>query len=314
MDFQVSVITSVYRGSRYLSGFFENLINQTIFSKVELILIHNEPESDALQIIASFRRSFPRQLKHIRVNPVESLGSSWNRGWQFADTKYLAIWNIDDQRKPNALEEQARALDQSSECMLIYGDFIEVDEPGLETGRRIITPSYSKKIFSRAFPTGGALFMWRKDLAEKIGYFDEQLKVGADFDFSVRVALNDLSMCRAESLLGSFTNIKEGLSTRENAQVAAVERTVIQIRYAIYDKIRPQYLSNAQRYRTEHVEFFGKWYHVSDFIPGYDTYIESRKYLWKIGKLKNSLRWILSKLGLLNTIYRFQDRFIRREI
>jgi hypothetical protein len=314
MDTRVSVITSCFQGRSYLAGFFENLSQQTAFPEIEVILVHNAPGQEELQIVAEFGKRYPSQLQHIIVDPVETIGASWNRAWKAARSSYTVIWNVDDRRPPYSIEHQVETFERSPGSVMVYGDYIEVEKYGVEIGRQRITPEFSRKTFSRIFPISGAFFMWRKEIAALVGYFDEQLKVAADFDFSLRVALNDFKMQRAKHFLGYFTNAGEGLSSSGGARLTAIETTMLQLRYAIYDKVRPDYLDEARKYNISNIQSFNAWRLIDDYIPGYAQYVKQREYLWKLGRVRNFLRNLFLRLGILGLIYKFQERFIRREI
>ena len=313
-DLRLSVVTSLYKGERYLTSFFENLVAQTIFPRLELVLVHNDPTEDELALVADFERRHPGYLNHLVVRPVEPLGASWNRGWQAARGEYIAIWNVDDRRLPDSLARQVASLDESPAPVLSYGDYVEVLDYGEEAGKRRVTPAYSRRTFSRGFPQGGAFFVFRRRLVEQVGYFDEQFRVGVDFDFSVRLALAGLEMVRNQELLGYFTNVEEGLSTRDGAHRSAVERTLVQLRYGIYDKVRPEYVAQAREYRLDEILSFGEWSRLEAYVPSYRQYLESRRYLWSLGALRNGIRTIFKKLGILRVMYKLQDRFIGREV
>ena len=51
----------------------------------------------------------------------------------------------------------------------------------------------------------GPFRAWKKVIHEKIGYFDEQLRSGADFDLMVRVAIV-YKMKKTQGLLGYYLN------------------------------------------------------------------------------------------------------------
>ena len=48
---KVSVITSYFKGEKYLPTFIENLKSQTIFDSLELCFNHNEPTQNELEMV-----------------------------------------------------------------------------------------------------------------------------------------------------------------------------------------------------------------------------------------------------------------------
>lgn len=311
---KLSVLTSCYHGEKYLDGFFKNVTEQTIFENLEVVFIHNEPTQQETMIVNQFEECYPEQIQVYCVEPVEPLAVSWNRAIELAKGDYVAIWNVDDRRLNHSLEEQVDTLDENPTCVMTYGDYFDVPDQNSTDGYFWKTPKFSKKGFIRTFPQGGAFLVWRKSLAEQIGYFDEQLLVVADYDYSIRVALNDLTMCRVPSLLGYFTDSGQGLSTRNNSYHTNIEKTVILQRYGVFDKVRDEYLSKATEYRVGHIKNFGEWRSMETLVPNYQQFIRRRAYLWKVGTLRNWLRALLTKVGLLEYLYGVQERYIKRDI
>lgn len=310
----LSVLSSVYGGETFLSKFLENLRAQTLFPELELVIVLNEPSSTEERLVGEFSEKYPQQVQTLRMDKVETLGASWNRAWQVARAPYLAIWNIDDRRVPDSLGRQLSELEQNSDRVLCYGDYLAVTTYGKETGLLRKTPAYSASHFSRAFAQGGAFWVLRRDLAEQSGYFDEQFQVAADMDLSLRIAAMGLQMQRCDGLVGTFTDAAQGLSTREGAKLARVERTAVQLRYAVFDKVDPQLRQEAAAYRFGGIKSFGEWHDLREFLPTYDRYVRRRKPLHLLNSLRFGLRSVLNKLGLLKLFHWLQEKIWKREI
>ncbi len=310
----LSILTSVYRGEDFLEPFFGNLRAQTLFPELELVLVLNEPSQLEKRTVKDFSAKFLQQVRVVNVAKVESLGASWNRAWDLARAPYLAIWNIDDRRLPDSLGQQLASLKQNSNWVLCYGDYLAVPTYGEEKGKRRRTPLYTVSHFARAFAQGGAFWVFRRDVYEKIGYFDEQFKVGPDMDLSLRIAARGLEMGRCEGLLGYFTDAAQGLSTRDGAKLSVIERTTIQLRYGVYDKVHDLSRKGAQEIRADEIKSFGVWHNLNEYLPNYEDYLSLRRPLYVLGWLRNLLRSGLGKIGLLAPLYRLQEKFWRREI
>lgn len=309
---KLSILTSLYRSENYLSQFLAQVSEQSIFAECELILVLNEGSAEEIETIRKFEQQYPEQVQLLRVDKVERLSASWNRAWRAAKAPYLAIWNVDDRRRPDSLMRQVRALEEHSDWVLCYGDFLKVSEYGAEDGKLRHTPIYSSSHFRRAFPQGGAFWVFRAELHSMLGYFDEQFAVGPDFEMSMRIAMRGLKMGREESVLGYFTNEGVGLSTREN--FPSMDASAIFIRYAIYDKVRKNAKNQLSKFDIDRIVVNGEHIALTNYLPDLTDYRRVRKPLWALGYLRNILRTIVCKLGLLEFIYTFQRKFIKREI
>jgi len=313
MDFEakLSILTSLYRSEKYLSKFLKHVSEQSIFAESELILVLNEGSREELETIRDFSEKYPQQVKLLHVEKVELLSASWNRAWREAKTSYVAIWNVDDRRRPDSLLEQVQALDEHPEWALAYGDFVKVLNYGDEDGRYIHTPRYSLPLFRRAIPHGGAFLVFREDLHAEVGRFDEQLAIGPDFDMSVRIAMRGLQMGRINALLGYFTNEGLGLSTR--TKFPSIEAELIFMRYGAYDNIRNDGIGVKANFDIDNILVDGKWIALTNYLPNLVRYRRMRKPLWVVGFFRNQLRTIIRKLGLLEAVHRLQKK-LREEI
>ncbi len=311
---KITVLVSLYNAEKYLENFIEEIQRQLIFADCEFVFVLNEASDKEKFQLERTKNTFPDQIQTLFVESVESLGASWNRGWKAARAPYVAMWNVDDRRNPGSLQAQYEALEAHPEWQLCYGDYVRVKEYGREKGELRRTPEFSTKQFRRAFPQGGAFWLMRKAALEKIGFFDEQFQVGPDMDLAIRMAEGGYMMGRVDQILGIFTDAEEGLSTREGGHDSAIERTAIQLRYGIFDKVRAEWISQAKSYRIDETLSFGEWQSLDKVLPDRKRQLLRKRPLWLLGALRNIIRNILKALGLLDLIYAMQKRFIGREI
>lgn len=297
-----------------MQGFFANLLSQTLFPEIELVLVLNDPSAKEKTLANDFAARRANQVQILSAPKLESLGSSWNRAWKAAQAPYLAIWNVDDMRSSDSLQRQLGALEQDSEAVLCYADYVSVEKYGEQQGQRRHTPQYTVNHFRRAFAQGGAFWLLRRGLAEQAGYFDEQFRVGPDMEYSFRIAARSQWMVKAEGIVGYFTDASQGLSTRQGALESAIERTAIQLRYGVYDKVRREYVKAASDYRLDAVQAGQDWIPLDRYLAGYADYLKVRKSLWILGWLRNILRGFLHRAGILPKLYEVQEKHLKREI
>ena len=284
-NFKVSIITSCFNGEIYLKSFIAQLKLQSCFPDLKWILVHNEPSLREIEIIREFGVEFPGKIKHIIIDKVEPLGVSWNRGWKAAETEYMCFWNMDDCRPYNSLQRQVETLEQTNDCVMAYGDFLEVAQYGSVNGKRINTFPYNALLFQRRFP-GGAFMVWRRKVSDQIGYFDEQLQIACDYDLVTRAAVSGLKMCKTTGLVGYFTNESKGLSTVKGVKKEVVERTVVQLRYGMFDKVLPENVLDAKKYRISEILIDRNWFLIESFVRGYASYIKRRMFLYKLASVR----------------------------
>lgn len=295
----VSSITPCFRMKKYLKKFLEELPRQTMFEQLEIVLDHNEPDKDEIEWVKEFQQKYPGRIKHIVVPKVDPIGLSMNRCIKEASGKYVTIWNVDDLRTDNSIELQYNELERNPEIGLVYGNFLVVRSFGSKDGVLTDFSHYPESELTRSMITG-PFYMFRKSLCEKAGYFDEQLKSGADFDLSIRLCFNTKASI-AKGLLGYYLNEGLGASTRPNSK-QVLDRTTIELRYGIYDKIDYDVVAlSATTHDIPNIHYLGKINPVSLFVPDYYKVLENRKELWFSRGIR---RYFIQKIFFVKNIKR----------
>jgi len=286
----ISTITPCFRMKPYLKLFLEELPKQTIFNQIEVVLDHNEPDAEELLWIKEFQTKYPDRLKHLITNPVKPIGTSMNYCIHKSSAPLLTVWNVDDLRTPNSMELMVQAFNEGAD--IVYGNFEVVRSFGSKSGPLTDFSNYQNQPeeFTRSMLLG-PFMAFRKSLCEKAGYFDEQLKSGADFDLAIRLAFHG-KPALAKGLLGYYLNEGKGASTRPNSK-QALDRTAIELRFGIYDKIDYDMVADASQLDITHIYTDGQSIPVSTFTPNYTNLITERKDRWhKKGLLRHALRYL----------------------
>lgn len=279
----VSILTPVFRSEPYIQSFLEAVTRQSIFDRIELVLVMNQPSILELAAVQNARSCFDGRLSvqvvteksaHVLDHrtghwALETYGQSMNRCVLAAQAPLVALWNVDDLRVETSLEQQLALLDAHPEVDLVYGDMVSVPRYGQTDGRVSIAPEFDRGLFMRG--CFGAFQMWRKSVHRRCGLFDQQLRSGADFDLWVRLASNGIAM-RCPRILGQFLQAGQGLSTRKKG-LQPIECTVIELRYGIYDKLDYRYLLATRPYRWSWILQPSGWHHVSEFVPDYEAHM-----------------------------------------
>jgi hypothetical protein len=247
---------------------------QSIWHETELVLVANEPVAEETELLAGFAQRNPR-VKLITV-AREPLYRSWNRAIAASSAPLVGIANVDDLRSPTGLEAQARALESDPDALFTYGPFtISHTFPATgESDKRIAAVPFDREAFTRGMYLG-PFFVWRRGTDGATAWFDEQLRVGGDFDLAVRLALHG-NGTPVENELGAYYDGGSGLST--SGEVQAIERTVLCLRYGIYEAVEGRRILDAVRYVISHLrQPDGSWLAVDDVVPDYEAFLAERR-------------------------------------
>lgn len=293
---RITVLTSLFRCASYLHGYLDSVMAVVGLENIEILLLHNHPSEEELAIIETHPAMKHPSLRHIIIPEREGLYATWNRGIRMARGKYIAVWNVDDIRTPDSLLTQANALDVNTSAMLSYGSFIGTQSYGETTGTHYNFPEYSRWAFMRTcyltpFP------MWRASVHSNIGYFDESYRSAGDYDFQLRLAYNH-HFVKVPSVTGYYLEAPEtGISKTGN--INDIERTVCELRYAMYDKLNLIYVRPALAYSLNTMTWNMETHRLSNSMKGLHMFRFSRTVLAPLSLLRmpiNIARYIKHKV------------------
>lgn len=229
----VSIITSLYRAEKHLASYSQNIL-QFLYTlnaaalPIEIVIIANDATPTERALLAPLSDHPNVQILYV---PRESLYASWNRGVRAAQGTVIGFWNVDDQRRADALIRGYEQIRQG--CQLVYFAY-EVIRP-TETRRYPAIPF--DPIAHRRQMKCGPFFLFDRALFEQIGPFDERFRIAGDFEWCAR-ATDYISFCPIDQLGGAFYLHGENLSDSGNPLQIA-EDNVIHLLRRDYHWLKP---------------------------------------------------------------------------
>ena len=220
---KVSIITSMYKAGEYIEHFMSEVTKQTIFGDCELIILDaNSPDGEKT-IIDKYLEKYDNIIYH-RLKETLSVQETMNIGLEMASGEYITLWNVDDTRHYNALKILAHHLNVDTEIDLVYTDSYqtyqknETFEKNTSRGYRYEHSGFdfSKRNMIKCLP--GPLPMWRKEMTQKNGKFDESLKYAGDWEMWLRCVQAGSKFKRIHKILGLYYMNPDGLSTSRESQ------------------------------------------------------------------------------------------------
>lgn len=291
----VSAIVPAYRTEPYLDTFLKSIKKQTILESLEVVLDLNQPSTKELEIVKKHQGLLGNNLKIILNQEVNSISASMNNAIFNASGQFIAIWNVDDLRTPNSLECQLEIFLSDPSVICAIGPYKKISKFKDTDGPIVHERDLSRETVLSGMHLG-PFYMFPKSITDKIGFFDEQLRSGGDFDFAIRLARTG-KVLSSDALLGWYLDAGLGASTRPNS-LQPVERTVIELRYGIFHKINSEFIPSTYRYSIPNIFFKGKLFPVENYFENYSNYMENRLEQFKLQKnrkFNSMLRKILEK-------------------
>ena len=156
-------------------------------------------------------------------------------GIKMSSGEYVTNVNCDDRRAKWGLESQAKTLVSSPDIDLVYNDSYITHEPNTRWHQlEPNTQHYNFEQFSKEAMLRGNLPhnnpMWRKNIHEKHGYFNEEYRSAGDWDLWLRCAFGGSKFKKCDELLGVYYFNPTGMSTNpeHNSWKKQEEREVFQ--------------------------------------------------------------------------------------
>lgn len=230
----VTAIVSTYNAERFIHGCMEDLIAQSLFNDLEILVIDSGSPQGESAICSQYASKHP-QIKVIRTKR-EPLYVAWNRAIHLATGKYLTNANTDDRHRNDAFEKLVTKLENSPEFVLAYADQVtsSIENETFENcitrnTRRFSLPDFSPSTMLLGCLTGSQP-MWRKNVHEEHGFFDTTYRLAADYEFWMRISQTH-SFVHIPELLGVFFDSPNTLSGANNRFLVDKETLEIQLMY-----------------------------------------------------------------------------------
>ncbi|MBX3731603.1 MAG: glycosyltransferase family 2 protein [Verrucomicrobiae bacterium] len=178
----VSIVLPTYNGSRYLAGAVESVRRQT-HTRWELLIQDDASTDETPEIIRHFAALDPRILP--ATNPENlRLPRSLNAGFARASGRFLTWTSDDNEYRPEALEAMVSALESDPKAGLVYCDMTDMDDQGRDVGDWVAP---EPEAMGRVNPVG-ACFLYRREVMESVGQYDDCWRLVEDWEYWMRVA------------------------------------------------------------------------------------------------------------------------------
>lgn len=189
----ISVVIPLYNKEKSILMTIQSVINQS-YTDFELLIIDDGSTDGGGAIAASYPDT------RIRVIHQQNRGvcAARNRGIQEAKGEYIALLDADDQWDMKYLEEQMQMVADFPEAAMWGINFAELNEGKLirklETGLPDGYRGYVENYFEMPDRVSDLLcsssVVIRKEVFEKVGYFDERIRYSEDIDMWYRIISN----------------------------------------------------------------------------------------------------------------------------
>jgi glycosyltransferase involved in cell wall biosynthesis len=257
----ISAIISTYNSARFIRGKIEDLLQQTIFDKLEIVIVNSGSQQNEEVIIKEYIEKYPN-IKYIRTKERETIYKAWNRGIKISSGKYITNSNTDDRLKEDALEIMANFLNENDDVAMVYADQIvsRIENERfceLKKIEIINFPDYKTKYLLERCIIGSQP-MWHSSLHFKDNFwFDDDYEVCGDHDFELRIA-RKYKIFHLNEALGLFFKSPQ----KKNKEYENLERNLGEVR-RIQKNHTTFFINNLTKDELNKLKiFYGKYLYI----------------------------------------------------
>jgi len=231
----VTAIVSTYAAERFIRDCMDDLVAQTIFAQLEILVIDSGSPENESAIVDEYVAQYPEHVRLIRTER-EPLYVAWNRAIGLARGKYLTNANTDDRHRSDAFECLANVLDTKPNVGLVFADqyISESENESFEEckGRNAQLLYWTDFTNSGMILNGisGSQPMWRSHLHEDLGRFDTSYTIAADYDMWLRIAQHH-DLIKLDDICGVMLMSPTTISGSDNRWLMNKENLEVQRRY-----------------------------------------------------------------------------------
>lgn len=216
-----SIIITTYNRRELFERAFKSAIEQN-FDDYEIVVVNNGDEK-VEDIIEKNKKN--REVKLINYNEKRSPAVSANIGIKNSNGEWICFLDDDDELLPYYLEELNKNIEPNDNWLLITGILKKGNKEKVfilkELSKNKIVLDPFKLLFKMDY-----IYKWaniiRREIYEKLGYFDENLSVAEDIDFTWRLSLNGYKFKFIEKPLYFYQCSTVQRKTKKNIQAYTI--------------------------------------------------------------------------------------------
>jgi hypothetical protein len=215
----------LYKGQKFIQGYIDDMLKQSVFDDIEFIFLDcNSPENEKDFILPL--TELYANVKYYRLDHDPGLYPAWNIAVKKCSSNIIGNWNIDDRKNIHSFEILLKAFERDPELDIAYG-ITYVSTEANET--------YENNNYEKIYPclphslknllmnnSPHCMPLWKKNLHDRFGYFDESYKTASDGDMWLRSCVGGAKICMVNHPVGLYYHNPQGRSTDQKTIVEMV--------------------------------------------------------------------------------------------
>jgi glycosyltransferase involved in cell wall biosynthesis len=181
---KISVITATFNSAATVRDTLTS-IRQQDYPDIEHIIVDGRSSDGTLEIVANL----PHVARIVSEND-KGIYDAMNKGIRMATGEVIGILNSDDIYVDRSVVSAVASAFADPAVMTVYADLQYVDPENLDKVKRTwITGPFRKSSFYYGWMPPHPTFFVRKEVYERIGLFNTDLRSAADYELMLRILL-----------------------------------------------------------------------------------------------------------------------------
>jgi glycosyltransferase involved in cell wall biosynthesis len=199
---KLAIILPHYNYEEYILELLDSIKNQT-YKDFTLYIVDDASTDNSVSIIKEFISGHPEiKINYIRHESNKFIGSALNSGHTAAlsnNHKFISWITSDNIYSPNCFEELINCIESSNKSF-IYSSFYYL----FPDGTKVVASKedYFTNAFIKNRWSQGMCFIYKKEVYEIVGSFAEGINHVQDYDYCVRMELNNIDIGYLDKQLG----------------------------------------------------------------------------------------------------------------
>jgi glycosyltransferase involved in cell wall biosynthesis len=180
----VTVVTPSFNQGRFIRATIESVLSQD-YPHIEYIIMDGGSTDETAAVVKDYasRLTFFSEKDRGQSHAI-------NKGFRMARGPILSWLNSDDLYLPGAVRNAVAGFQRNTAAGAVYGEGYLIDSDGGISGRFPCTePLNLWKLVHLSDYILQQTVYFRKDVLDEVGYLDESLHYGMDWDILIRIAL-----------------------------------------------------------------------------------------------------------------------------
>lgn len=196
-----SFVMPVKDGEKFIEKTVQSILNQS-HKDIEIIAVNDHSADDTLGILNKIATK-NTNIRVVSLTDKTGIGAGRNLGTKNAKGDVIFPIDADDPSSPNRVELSLKELENKN-ADIFYGN---VERFFVDTGKRELRhfqPYDEKMLRNINFIAHGAS-AYKKEVFEQVGPYDENLKIGEDYDFFLKAQEKGFKFCFKNTAVSQYT-------------------------------------------------------------------------------------------------------------